>query len=534
MPVIINNKRLLPAPLVSFTKDVLRNENGEVVGAAYKASLQGEILQNKGNPIASTGVSFTSSFSTDSWTSTFSPDDDPLHGTIVEDLLISTITKQEQIRDIFSPATGVKVEIVGFNHNRGLRFYGNVSQISFPPEGRWAMPCQYTVELDFNNFIDSAGSGLFSSASSEDAFQYYLSSSSENWGIQEADVVLLSTGNFADTSKIYNLTHSVNAKGQLVYNASGVIESYPWQQASGYVRSLLGTANIPSSLLVTTAAGYTATNRKVVESIDKTAGTYSAEETYTYLSTGVLPQGRMALEECSINLEKAEGALTTVGIQGTINGLETNNPISSTGVSRYHNASGYFAAIEPHLYTRTRINSGLSWLHPVPKSKTVGRMPNAGQITYSYSYDTRPPNLIPGSISEEITVNDTYPGQNISEIPVIGGNQPVLQYMNSRSAYKRTLQINVNMDAYSPNWNTTDVNSSGLWTASTVAGVRNWLIGSKPSVLQTSYFQGIYDAVNPTGDAGVIATKVFYGTPQESWNARTGQYSYTADWTYRK
>jgi len=536
MPVIINNKRVLPAPLVTFGKEFILADDGSHIGSTFTASLAGQILQNKGNPISTTGTSFSSSYSVDGWTSTQSADDDPLHGVGQSDVLISTITKLEQLRYLLAPPTGVKVEIVGFDHNQGLKFYGNVKNFSVNSEGNWAKPCGYTIDFAFPNFIGPANSGLFSTGGSEDNFSYYVDSVRESWGIQEDDRVVVATGDWGTIAKVYNITHSVNAKGKRVYDSSGICRLEPWQQASGYVGSIigLGSANLPQSLLTVTS-GYYITNRKLNEDIDKYGGVYAVEETFSYVPSGLLPSGQLAFEECSISVERTEGSLTNVSIQGTITGMQSLAPtgVSASGVSRYANASGYYNVVASQLYSRVRQNAGLPWIHPQPKSSSVGRAPNAGQVTYSFNYDNRPPNLIPGSISEDISVNDTYPGQLHSATPVIGRNQPILQYLGSRSEYKRNLSININMGSMSQNWGYNNVDSSGLWTGATVTGVRNWF-NQKPSLLYTSYFQGIYDAVNPANDASVISTKVFYGAPQESWNFKTGQYSYNIDFTFEK
>ena len=538
MPVIVNNKRILPAPIVTFSKTPVFSDDGIDIGADYSVSFNGKILQNKGNPIASTGATFASSFSVDSWTTTQSPDDDPLHGVGDADLLVSTITKLEQLRDLVSPATGVKVEIVGFDHSQGLKFYGDLKSFNVESEGNWAKPASYTMEFGFSNFIGSANSGLFSAGASEDSFSYYVASVKEDWSIQEAEQVVVNTGNWSDARKVYEITHSVDAKGKRVYNESGIVALLPWQQASGYVQSIigLGISNLPDSLLGITS-GYYATNRKISERIDRAGGTYGVEETFSYVPSGMIPSGQWAFEECSINIDKTEGSLTNITIQGTINGIETNAPtgVQGTGISKYSNALSYYNIVEPTLYSRVKQNVGtLAWVHPAPKTTAVGKMPNAGQITYNYSYDDRPPNLITGSISEEISVNDTYPGQIYSATPVIGRNQPVLQYLGSRTEYKRTLSINVQMDVMSRNWTYSDVNSSGKMITPTVTGIRNWTLTQKPSISHSGDFQVIYDAVNPANEAGVIPTKVFYDAPQESWNFKTGTYSYSIGWTYER
>jgi hypothetical protein len=135
MPVIVNNKRILPAPIISFSKTPILSDDGISIGADYTLSLNGKILQNKGNPISTTGLSFSSSMSTDGWTATQSPDDDPLHGIGDSDLLISTITKIEQLRSLVSPPTGIKIEIVGFAHDQGLKLYGDLKSFNVDSEG---------------------------------------------------------------------------------------------------------------------------------------------------------------------------------------------------------------------------------------------------------------------------------------------------------------------------------------------------------------------------------------------------------------
>lgn len=49
-------------------------------------------------------------------------------------------------------------------------------------------------------------------------------------------------------------------------------------------------------------------------------------------------------------------------------------------------------------------------------------------------------------------------------------------------------------------------------------------VAQKPSLseMQTK----IYDAYKP------IATRVYYGPPSTSWNPKTGQYSYSIEWTF--
>ena len=271
MPIKINDKYLVPAPLVTFNKNYLNSENGDAIGVEYQINLQGTLLPNKGNPVVDS-VTFESSFSADSWVSTKSADDDPNHELDLDDSLLSIMSKQEEIRKLFSPGQAVKVEILDLNlrsGGKGIAFIGNVQAINFANEGRWVMPCPYTVDIITNNFITSTDSGDFISSRTEDNFRYFIRSASETWEIQEADQKYYRGDNTSSTLKVYNISHSINAVGQPAYSATGTYDntvsgkqqyyensggsegsltqytpSYvdglsPWQQASGYVYETL-------------------------------------------------------------------------------------------------------------------------------------------------------------------------------------------------------------------------------------------------------------------------------------------------------
>ena len=537
MPVIINDQRLVPSPIVSFAKQISLADNGEFIGSDYVFSLQGQILATQGNPIVNSSGNI-SEFSSDSWTSTYDPADDPLHGIGETDRLLAIITKQEQIRALLSPPTGVKVEIVGWNNDIGIKFVGNVSNLSVQGDGRWVNPCTYSFDVTTSNFIESAGTGIFSNNSSEDSPTYFISSIGETWALQESDQYIIGTGLFNQISKSYSVVHDVSAKGKPVYNESGTYLDglQPWQQASGYVRGVIGLGTNPPGLINPTGLGFYLSNRKLTENIDRYAGTYGISEQYTYFNSGILPENYFASEDVSLSVDQGEDALTSVSINGTITGFDTIDPTSGSrsGVNKYQNALDYFNRIESGLYNRALLNAGLSWLHPKPLSKTVGRNPVAGQVSYSLNFNNRPPNIINGSISENIDISDQYPSQIIAIVPVIGGNQPALQYVNSNSEYRRTLNINVNMAPIGQNWSSTGVNNSGVWIDYSISGIRNWLIGQKPSVTNTVAFSSIYESCNPANQSDVIPSLVFYQEPSEQWNPRAGGYSYSVSWVYTK
>ena len=583
MPVKINGQYLVPAPLVTFGKNYLRSANGRTIGAEYTVSLDGTILPNKGNPVVDSGT-FLSPFSSDSWTSSKSPDDDPNHDIDLDDSLLSLMAKQERIRKVFSNGEAVLVEILDLNTvSSGIKFVGNVQSINFPNQGRWVNPCPYSVSLTTANFETPVNNSLFSDDNTEDGFEYYIRDANESWSVEEAEEKFFRVNNsdiLQSSVKAYRVSHNVSAVGQPAYTTSGTLDgstyspSYvsglaPWEQASGYVHDVIGS-NFPSGIFFPTSAStgpfdfghanfgtntnnnvYVLVDQKISENIDQRAGSYSVTESFVAYPSGAFTYGVPALHSVNVDTSQGEDGITTVTINGTINGLNTINPITDAGrhtenkllnarlffENLKNNVNGGISANNTAIYHIARIASESSWLHPRHKSHSAGENPNGGTITYSYTYDNRPPNIINGSIIEDIQISDTYPGQNFSSTSVIGRNQPVLQYLNSRSEYKRSLSINITMAPFSSNWTgdiTSIIPANGYWSDAAWADIANWTYTNKPSITNTVNFAKIFAAANRAYEAGVVAGRVFHSEPQESWNPKTGAYSYSIEWTYER
>tara|TARA_R110000824_G_scaffold34484_3_gene109317 strand:- start:15504 stop:17363 length:1860 start_codon:yes stop_codon:yes gene_type:complete len=617
MPIKINNQYIVPAPLVSFDKNYIHSADGETIGAEYTISLAGKILPNKGNPVVDSAT-FESSFSSASWAGTKSPDDDPSHGIAdVDDDLLSIMSKQEALRQVFSIGQAVQVEILDLNlrsGGRGIKFVGNVQSIQFSDEGRWVLPCSYTVSLTTNNFLESVDGGDFTAHHSEDEFRYFIKEASETWDIEESEQKYYRGDNSSTTLKVYEISHSISSVGQAVYSATGVFDAAgdqaqttqgrydapyvnglaPWQQASGYVYKVLegGGNNFPGGVFDIDGSTFTFGNalfdnsgtdkyiladRTLTENINIKGGSYSIDERFVVFPSGAFNDGNPIVHTNNVNVSVGEDGLSQISIDGVIRGLNTI-AFEATGNmghtfypnrhedNSFKNANDYYnnyvladvggSSLSSRVYHLARKASELDWLHPRAKSNSKGLNASEGTISYNFTYDDRPPNIIQGSVSEDISVNDTHPGQIFATIPVIGRNQPVLQYLNSRSEYKRSLSINVQMPKFSPNWIAETgaiITASGYWSAA--QGVQStsitnpdtndsilwWLHSKKPSVTNAGDFQKIFDAANPANEIlangftnEVINGRCFHSAPTESWNPRTGQYSYSIEWTFER
>lgn len=509
MPVSVNGKFLAPAPTVTIGKNYIQNIGG-VIGADYNITLNGELSVYKGSA-ESSGV-FVDPYSSNASLGDFSQDNDHVNPSLSsDDFLTVIIRKQERLRQLFTdnsaysnaPSSGVELQIYGFQSDSGIHARCFVDSIEFDDQTRWTNVCGYTVNLRTNRFIDPTNtSSVFNDNSTEDEFQYYISDAQNEWSISEGDQYTASTGNYTHQQKIYTIGHNVSAVGQRTWNGSGI--SDPIAQASGYVHSVigLGSGGLPGNFL-SLPDNYVVYNRKISESINPFTGSYSVDEEFT-----LGPSGQAATETIDISVEGDLSALTRVQINGTINGFNTSG-ITDRVVNKYENAQTYWASISGLIYDRANNYSTTCDLNTTALSTSIGRNVQEGVITYNYSFDNRPANFVSNALTEDIQVTDIYPGLNFSEIPIIGRSQPILQYVNSRTAYKRTMQINLQMPKTS--CGSSDINGTPAF--------------EKPSYDQLTT---IYNFYKPQGQY------VYYSAPNENWNPKTGSYSYSIEWTYEK
>ena len=579
MPVIItkegSNYYLVPAPLVSFSRETYNNVGRPAFGATFNLTLEGTLVPNKGNPFYDMTEGSTqpgdavAADDSNAWTkpsrAAAGADNEPSYGYDADQLLAASIRKQEKIRSLFSnnSTTGsglpIIVNITNWGETTGgLKFAAFVNNVEFGSDGRGVNPQTYTVSLRCDNFLDSAD-GNFGAGGNELNPTYAVTDVSESFDIAEGDGINITfAGNGLNTSietvnKIYNVSRSINAVGAPIYDSNGAyVSGEPWQQASGFIYNVLGTGitNLPSARheFVSQLGGglWKTANRTINESVDQEAGSYSYNETFTAYT------GYPVIHTISVDVETAENQRNTVSVQGTIQGLNTADSLATTG-NAFFNAKNFNALLNPtgnNLDGSPIIPSGyfyakhlaeLGWLHPRPRSKSIGRDIAGGSMSYSYSFDDRPPNLVSGSISEVISINDTYPGELFSATPVIGRNQPILQYLNSRSEYKRNLSINVIMgspqNGTGDNWTYGDV-SNGYWSAASQGNIQKWLLDDKPSriVMSSGDLATIFAAANPVNDPNftVRTGKCFHSAPSESWDAFARSYSYSIEWTYER
>ena len=430
---------------------------------------------------------------------------------------------------------------------------------TYTPTGTDGTPIRRTSREDLATAI--AASGFI-----DDYTESWSIEVEEGKGITKTDTSYIS-GDIT-SMRTYRLSRNITATGRTMYYSSGasVKRAEAWEQAKRYIyKSVLkdttpntsddnstGYEQFPEySLGPYFCSGYLniaknfwgGYNHLRTESIDITAGTFTLNDTWLLSSGTSYEDYRMSLSKGSDN------GLYKVSIDGTIKGLSSAhaghpqyggsvivgqpalNPVFNTPTNtQYQNAlykwhqvsnSGQYGP-NCHLFKRSQSLTHQSLNH-VPLSVALGSNEFAGEITYNIEYDSRPSNLVSGTLSENITYSDTYPGDVFAVIPVIGRQTgPVLQYIGGRTEYQRNLTIELIMDKYY---------SSG--TAGTLTQrIRNFGVLSKPSLNEPfkSQINSIIHAYSPINEGGI--RKYFVSPPQESWDAKSGRYSLTINWTY--
>jgi hypothetical protein len=455
-------------------------------------------------------------------------------------------------------------------------FYPTVQSINFE-EGLYVNTCKYTISLkadailDADNkvYMDGIISNTFSNNNSNNNALFYYNSErlsqeniintyggfiedfTENWAIEVDDQNGITSTYVDDNNDLqdkiqsirtYRLTRNMNATGKVTYFPSGedVVKSEAWKQAKDFIKKKIAIASdgiseyprfdieqIFAKDFINLNGLYGGYNHSRTENIDKTNGQYSLTDTWL-LSSGT------AYENYNLNISSSiDAPLISLSIQGTIKGLasipisgslyggEDNSVINSpyqNAVNKYRQISnsGQFG-LTSALYKRAQ-----NAMYPIvpnaqPKSLSLGLNAFTGEITYSLEFNNRPMNFISGVLSENISINDTYPGDVFAVIPVLGRQTgPILQYIGGRTEYQRSVGIEFNVD----------------YTDLPYGRNRDSFLLSKPSLnepIRTQINQ-LITALSPANEPGI--RKYFLSPPAETWNPKDGKYSLNLNWTY--
>jgi hypothetical protein len=589
-----------PCPLITINYTANKNKSRSL-GGYYDITLNGTIIAHEGSPLlitpsggqgASAGANFAAVY------------DPRPAGQIVPigNRLGSILEKQNAIRSLFA-VDGHRMELLSIDGNEPLMvFYPTVQSVSFE-EGIYVDICRYTVSLraefllDKDDKIISDGlthlnrepteppdlvngqyptTGYFGD-SGRKLLETHIAEVgglvedfSDSWSIEEeANGITVDPYGVRpeNTIKTYRLTRNLSATGKTIHGPQGGVNKRweAWEQAQGFIRKRLsdeypsippsGTNKYFASGFINIAQNaYGGYNHSRSESIDKTNGTYSVSETWL-LSSGT------AYENYSLSLSSSSDSTTqTVSINGTIKGLSSippsgtifggnftdgrNTPYENATI-KYNEVTGNGGfGVTSHIYKRVQNVTPVT-INPTPKSISVGVNEFTGEITYDIQFDSRPLANVPGTLSELVTINDTYPGDVFASIPVLGRQTgPVLQYLGTRTEYRRDVSIDLVFEPPQTTTTTTTTAAPGTPPQSTttttttlppnqaIPKYRDEYLYTKPTLWEPARTQinNIIKSVSPAYEFGI--RKYFLNPPSESWNPKERRYTLNLTWTY--
>lgn len=492
---------------------------------------------------------------------------------LTENLQNAIFSKQTALKALFA-RDGQRMEITDWDDDSAtIVCYPRVVDINFD-QGLYVNRCDYTITLEADTLLDSRGQveeiGLlntppYSRELGQEPFGVstptsgvneatllgelrgnFLQDYSESWSIEADDQQAESTNPYLP--KTYRVTHNLSATGKTHYTEDttktiGSKKIKAWESAANFVKSRLikdpqvgisgNYPNMPGLLgsgTLNLISQYGAYNQVRTENLDESAGSFSVTETFLLASGSSYESFNLDISSSidapfiSVNLNGQVKGLESFGDSGRLALMNSGTYWPITSGTAYHNAMSKYRDISNDgqfgvgcdLYKRAN-NAVQVALNSQPRSVTLGVNEYTGEITYSLAFDNRPTNIISGVLSEQINVNDTYPGDVFAVIPVLGRDTgPVLQYMGSRTEYKRDLSLNLTLD----------------YTKVPYGGERNPLLLKKPSIVSPMSEQ-IHDLIiqmSPANEPGV--RKYFLSPPTESWSPKEGQYSLNLSWTY--
>lgn len=567
---------LRPTPFVSISSSPIRNKMGHF-GSDYTITLTGTILPHRGSPLVLSGGTGGT---------LLAPYEDSTTAVAADGKASSIIVKQNIIRELFA-YDGMQMQVDTDYGGTNSSIITNVSLESIDfEEGQYITKCGYTVVLKATHLKDSLGNlyhdsmtnifentGGFSGAFRDEnkgnvnyilaTYGGFVETFSDDWSIEADDSLgeTSVTDPFTYVPKTYIVTRNTSAVGRTIYDGDQKYEA--WENAKNFlVKSVLGTdGNLPSQypdyavagsdqeggtanfgdIVLNLSSAYGGYNHSRTENINKTDGTVSITDRWVLLQTGAYENYDVSIESSNsdpfttFNMNGSIKGATGLSAQSTFYGgtsVETNPTPATNAISKYKIVSndGLFD-INSFIYKRVAAITNLA-VNPQPLSISVSRNDFTGDITYSVSYNNRPLNVISEALNEQISVQDTYPGDLYSIIPVVGRpTGPVLQYIGGRTEYRRSININLQFD-YTDIDRFTPATLTPSNKAAELLNTRNSLLMSKPTLIEPirSQINNLVRSLSPLNEPNI--RKCFVDAPNESWEPRTGVYTLNISWVY--
>lgn len=448
-----------PAPILTLSMRHVRNEAGDLIDIIHTASLQGKLLSiGTANPGPAT-----------------------------------LLDLQNQMRSVFSTCGDCKLFHFSCDGTVLIGAYAKVNSITFSPSSdNWVFTSNYEIELQWNALSDVMLISGMDAASVDRTCFTCLSSTDESWEVSIPDnpARYYLTSCSGRNRDVVQVSHTVSARG---YNCciSGVLQN-GWQLAKDWVIDRLGyTSGIlldVSGAFSFNPTDFTTYNHSRTTSINKGVGDFSVNEQWTLLGSTGIPA---CLEDFSVTVDTdATSRFTNVNIQGTITGLESRNSSFVITKTRYESAEECWAEVEPLIYSRVDCVANTTCpLRTTPSRSSIVKSPTAGTIGYAYTFDSRP-QLVTGSLSEQINISDTLASEQVAVIPVLGRRAgPILYPLQSNNPLQKTANISILMSQPTGCYQGADARTQfcNLYNTPNTSGIENLLCCLESGMTQAGY-----------------------------------------------
>jgi len=296
-------------------------------------------------------------------------------------------TAQEQLLSIFnednkhfSLRAGPANTVVTPGEYIASGMYPSVRSVSLPEDLQFNS-FEYTVVLEFDE-DDVGASGL-------------LESEDNTWSYNEVG-----------EDQTVRIEHNVSIVGRNTAPSGSANNAL--DNARDYGRTLLGLANAPVDFPVhvdqSQSPLYEISTQRT-ESVALTRGSFDATEVFI-VSSGIYPWNHSR----SISVSTDQAGITSVQLQGKIQGLGRTNIGASGNIGFDRAVSGWVNHVEPALYTdAAAFYSGLGFtlsLNDKVISRSITESEFLGTVDYNITYSDDPADNLPSGIVERSVTYD--------------------------------------------------------------------------------------------------------------------------------
>lgn len=308
--VLYDGKRVIPAPIVGFSKNYRRSGDQSGIGAEHRATITGTLVGCKGWDFTSGNPEF------------YEGSDYPADGSVDTcSKFKSLVQMQDKLRELFAIDNEYKwFEILGCGPANPIRKWrARVASVDFE-QGQWTDIASYTISL------------VLQADDIEDADIHI--NHSETWNIQFNE----------EGGGIYTLNHTLSCQSEEFIDDSGNYDG--WYNAKEWLDSRLSgsdyTDTAPTSIknnyIFDTGSSsgfdlsndYSAYDYTVQKSLDEYDGTYSITETWTLAKDPVF-------RRWNLTYSKQRNDFGTVTLDGEftsfLNRTDENNEPTNSGIA---------------------------------------------------------------------------------------------------------------------------------------------------------------------------------------------------------